>query len=262
MWRKESLAGRRALVTGASGGVGRALALRLAEEGVDCVLVARRQAELAETARRVEEAGRRAVPVVGDLCDDGVRGSALDAANSSLGGLDLLVNNAGVGAHGRFTESDPESLRRVFELNFFAVVELTRRAVPLLAEGHGACVANVGSVLGWRGVPQVSAYCASKYALRGFCDSVRPELARLGVRVLHASPSTIDTPFQSNLVEERGPLAWSGRRGVSPERVAERIVSGVQRRQSEVAITWEDWAYVRLTRFAPGVLERVMLRYG
>lgn len=255
------LAGRRALVTGASGGVGRALAVRLARAGVSSALLARRADPLEATRRLVEEAGGAAVAVVGDvsLADD--RARALDAARA-LGGLDLLVNNAGVGAHGRFHDAAADTLRTLFEVNFFAAAELTREALPLLRESPAACVACVGSVLGWRGVPLTSEYCATKFALRGWCEAVRPELRRLGVHVLHASPSTIASEFRGNLVERTIDVPWGRRRGVSPERVADRVVRGIERRRNEVAVVWEDWFVVRLARFAPWLLDAALRRYG
>lgn len=256
------LQGQRAIVTGASGGVGRALAVRLAKAGVSSVLIARREEPLLETVRLVEAAGGRAFPVVGDVTSIETRTRALDAARDELGGLDLLINNAGVGAHGRFHESDPASLRAIFELNVFAAADFTREAVPLLRQSPAACVANVGSVLGWRGVPQTAEYCASKFALRGLSEAIRPELRKLGIHVLHASPSTIASDFKANLLEERSQLAWAKRRGVTPERVANRIVQGIERRQNEVAILWEDWWFVKGARFVPWVFDRVLRRHG
>ncbi len=256
------LQGQRAIVTGASGGVGRALAVRLAKAGVSSVLVARREEPLFESVRLVEAAGGRAIPIVGDVTSVETRARALDAARDQLGGLDIVINNAGVGAHGRFHESNPESLRAIFELNVFAAADLTREAVPLLRQSPVACVANVGSVLAWRGVPQTAEYCASKFALRGLSESIRPELRKLGVHVLHASPSTIATDFRDNLVERRNELAWSGRRGVAPEKVADRIVQGIERRQNEVAILWEDWWIVRGARLVPWLFDWALRRHG
>lgn len=253
---------QRAIITGASGGVGRALAVRLAKAGVSSVLIARREEPLLETVRLVEAAGGRAFPVVGDVTSIETRTRALDAARDELGGLDLLINNAGVGAHGRFHESNPESLRAIFELNVFAAADFTREAIPLLKQSPAACVANVGSVLGWRGVPQTAEYCASKFALRGLSESIRPELAKLGIHVLHASPSTIASDFKANLLEERSQLAWAKRRGVTPEKVADRLVYGIDRRQNEVAILWEDWWFVRGARFVPWLFDRVLRRHG
>ncbi|TWT96194.1 putative oxidoreductase SadH [Botrimarina colliarenosi] len=256
------LAGQRAIVTGASGGVGRALAVRLAVAGVSSVLLARRDDALAETARLAKAAGGRVVPVVGDVTIAADRARAFDAAADELGGLDLVINNAGVGAHGRFHEADPARLRQVFDVNFFAPAELMREAVPLLRESPRACVANVGSVLAWRGVPHTADYCASKFALRGLCEAVRPEMARLGIHVLHASPSTIASEFREHLIERREHVPWGERRGVTPEKVAARVVWGVERRKNEVAIAWEDWAIVRGARYAPWLFDWLLSRHG
>lgn len=249
-------------MTGASGGVGRALAVRLAQAGVESVLLARREDALAETVRLVEQAIGRAIPIAGDVGRPEDRRRALDTAQSELGGLDLLINNAGIGAHGRFHEADPERLRQIFDVNFFAAAELTREAMPLLQEGRHACVANVGSILAWRGVPHTSEYCASKFALRGWSEAIRPEFGKLGVHVLHASPSTIASDFRSNLIEKLETVPWGKRAGVSPERVADRVVRGIERRRNEVAIAWEDWGIVRLTRWVPWVLDLAMKRHG
>lgn len=256
------LKGQSALVTGASGGVGRALAIRLAEAGANTVLLARRPEPLDQTAELVKEAGTKSIPIVGDVTDSEVRSRALDAARDHYGGLDLLINNAGVGAYGRFHEAQPERLRSLFEVNLFAAMELTREAVPLLQASPAACVANVGSVLAWRGAPFVSEYCASKFALRGWSEAIRPELAKLGVHVLHASPSTIASDFRANLIERKTQVPWGNRGGVSPEKVADRIVRGIEKHRNEVAILWEDWAFVRLARFAPWLLDWKLGKYG
>lgn len=226
------------------------------------MLLARRSEPLEATAELVRQAGGESITVVGDATEAEDRARALDAALERLGGLDLLINNAGVGAHGRFHEAQPDRLRTVFEVNVFAAMELTREAVPLLRESPAACVANVGSILGWRGAPFVSEYCASKFALRGWSEAIRPEFAKLGVHVLHASPSTIATEFRANLIERAEQVPWGNRAGVSPERVADRIFRGVERRRNEVAILWEDWAFVRLARFAPWILDWKLGKHG
>lgn len=256
------LVGRRALITGASGGVGRALAVRLAECGVDCVLLARSIEGLEATADLVREARRQALPIEGDVTNADDRARAINACHEELGGLDLLVNNAGIGAHGRFHEASAERLRSLFEVNFFAAAELTREALPLLQQSDAACVTNIGSVLAWRGVPHKSEYCATKFALRGWSEAIRPELAKLGVHVLHTSPSTIATDFRSHLVEKLGSAPQENRLGVSPERVAKRIVLGIERGRNEVAITWEDWIIVHASRHVTGVLDWWLRRQG
>lgn len=257
------LAGQRALVTGASGGVGRALAIALARAGASSVVVARRESPLQQTAQLAASSGEvRCLTAVGDISLKQDRKAALDLCQSELGGLDLLINNAGIGAEGRFAEASPERLRQIMEVNFFAAIELAREALPMLQQSPSGCIACVGSVLAWCGAPQKSEYTASKYALRGWCDAVRPEFRRQGVHVLHASPSTIASDFRRHRVEAAADSPWPAREGVSPERVAQRIVRGVERRSDEVAITWEDWAIVRAARYLPRVLNLLLKKYG
>src|SRR5262245_37127855 len=151
-----NLTDKRALITGASSGIGRALAIELARRGVDLVLIARRESRLAEVATEIRKLGRRVATVGGDVTDPTVRLRALDAARDELGGLDILVNNAGVGAHGRFADADPGRLRPIMNVNFFAAAELTREALPLLKAGTHPIVVNIGSILGYRGAPHKS----------------------------------------------------------------------------------------------------------
>ena len=115
-----SIAGSRSLVTGASGGIGRAIALELSRQSSSILLVARRAVALEQLAAEIRSAGGRAEMVAGDITEAAVRRAALDRAHQAFGGLDILVNNAGRGAMGRFADASPERLRQVFELNFFA----------------------------------------------------------------------------------------------------------------------------------------------
>src|SRR5690606_3285712 len=113
------------------------------------------------------------------------------------------VNNAGISAHGDFASEAPEVTRQIFEVNFFAALALTRGALPLLCEGRSPMVVNVGSILGHRGIPFHAAYCASKFALAGWSESLRAELNPHRIDVLMVSPGTTDTPFSNHLVEKR-----------------------------------------------------------
>ncbi|NLF07568.1 MAG: SDR family NAD(P)-dependent oxidoreductase, partial [Pirellulaceae bacterium] len=170
---KRKLHGCRAIVTGASSGIGRATSLELARSGVALVVVARREDRLRELTDQIASLGGKAEAVVGDVTDPSVRQSAIDTARDKLGGLDILVNNAGVGAMGLFMDADPERVRRLMEVNFFALVEMTRLAVPLLQKGNRPIIVNVSSILGHRGVPYSSEYAATKFAVQGFSESIR-----------------------------------------------------------------------------------------
>jgi short-subunit dehydrogenase len=263
---RRTIAGRCSLVTGASGGIGRAIAEELARSESHVVLVARRQPLLAEVADGIRAAGGRAETVVGSIADPQVRQRALEQCRLAGGGLDLLVNNAGVGALGRFADASPQRLREVFEINFFAAVELTREALPLLtdsaAAGRQPLVVNVGSILGHRATPRNSEYCASKFALRGFSESIRPELARLGIGLLLVSPGSTASGFYDHLIDKQGEVPWAEGWAVSPKQVARAAVRAMRRDRREIIPSFSGRMLVWLNRLAPWLVDRVMRRYG
>jgi short-subunit dehydrogenase len=257
-----TLTNRRALVTGASSGIGRELAIELARSGVDVVLFARREDRLAEVANEICKLGRRAVTIAGDVTEPAARQRALDAARNELGGLDILVNNAGVGAHGRFADANPGRMRPIMEVNFFAAVELTREALPLLREGVRPIVVNVGSILGYRAAPHKSEYSASKFALVGWSQAVRPEFRQLGIDVLVATVGPTETEHFDTLLEEVGEMPWGDPRRKPAIEVAHSIVRAIERGRSEVFTHWSGWFWVLLNRLAPRLVDRIMAQFG
>lgn len=256
------LTGCRALVTGASSGIGRALAIELARHGVDLVLLARREDRLNELALEIGQVGRRAICIAGDVTDAAIRRRALDAARDELGGLDILVNNAGVAAHGRFAEADPGRLRPIMEVNFFAPVEFIREAIPLLRMGAQPLIVNIGSILGRRGSPHKSEYSASKFALHGFSEAVRPELARLGIDVLVVAAGPTETEHFDVLLEGTAELPWGNPPRQHPDKVARTVVRAIELGRREVVTGWRGRLLLAVNRFFPGILDRVMARYG
>lgn len=258
-----SLANQRVVITGASSGVGRALAERLAAEEARLLLVARRSEALDELASEIAGRGcERPAVVAGDVTQPEARAAIVAEAGRLWGAVDVLVNNAGVSAHGRFATSTPETLRQIMEVNFFAAAELTRESLTLLQEGERALVVNVGSALGHRGVPHNSEYCASKFALRGWSESIRSELKPLGIGVLMVSPGTIDTEFFDHLVSRQGATPWPEQKGVPAAAVAEQVVAAISRGRAEVFPNWRGRSLVMLNRVAPRLVDRVMNRYG
>lgn len=259
---KRRLFESRVILTGASDGIGRALALELAKESCRLVLVARREAQLQETAAEVGRLGGHAEIVAGDLCDEAVRQMVVDRARTAFHGIDLLVNNAGVGDWARFEHQDPAQLRRLMEINFFAPIELLRLALPTLREGHHPMVVNIGSVLGYTATPRNSGYCASKFALRGFGDSIRPELRLLGVELLLVSPGSTSTEFHSHVLTNQADLSYKPRGVVTPQEVARQTVAAIANGKTEIIPNRAGRWLVRLGRFAPALLQRLMSQYG
>src|SRR6185436_2032228 len=150
---RRSFSGLRVLVTGSSTGIGRELVLELAPQGSRVVAMARREERLIELQKEASSGGSSVQYFLGDVTDPCSRLAALELCQEKLGGLDCLVNNAGVGAIGPFDQAEEERLRRIMEVNFFAPVEFTRAALPNLRKGTHPLIVNVSSVLGHRAVP-------------------------------------------------------------------------------------------------------------
>jgi short-subunit dehydrogenase len=259
---RRSIAGSRALVTGASGGIGRAIARELARQSSSLVLVARREEALARLAAEIRAMGFGAEVVVGDITDPAVRQAAFERSREAFGGLDILVNNAGRGAMGRFAEAPPERLRQIFELNFFAAAELIREAVPLLQRGNRPIVVNIGSILGHRATPRNSEYCASKFALRGLTESLRPELAQLGIEMLLVSPGTTESEFYEHVVNPAEKPPWRQPKPVPAEKVARAVVKAIRLGKREIIPSARGRLLVWLNRLFPSLIDRLMRRYG
>lgn len=258
---KRRIEGSRAIVTGASGGIGREIALELARQGAQQVLIARREEGLRQLAEHIVAEGRRVKLVVGDVSDAKTRQEALDAIQAAFGGLDILVNNAGIGAMGPFEDGSPQRSRRVMEVNFFAPMELIRQALPLLKQGTNPIIVNISSVLGHRGVPHSSEYCASKFALRGFSESIRAELRCHKIDVLVVSPGTTKTEFFDNVIEHTGEPSWPKHAVVSPADVARKTVRAIRKGRHEIIPHGWGKVVCWLNRLCPRLMDHLMARY-
>lgn len=259
---RRTIAGSRFLITGASSGIGRAVALELARRGARLVLTARREEKLRDAAGSAEALGADVELVVGDITHADTRVRALDAALRRFGGLDVLVNNAGTSGLGRFADADPHRLARIMDVNFFALVEMTRAALPVLRAGTRPMIVNVSSILGHRGAPHCAEYCASKFAVQGFSESLRAELAPAGIDVLVVSPGTTESEFFESVLEKTNATPWEGRKGVPAEAVARSTARAIERGRHEIIPSFSGRWLVRLNRFLPRIADVVMARYG
>ncbi len=258
-----ALADRRILITGASSGIGRSLAKELAPFGPNLLLVARQRKPLEQLAEELLTRGAaNALVFAGDITDPQTREAVFQQVHADWSALDLLINNAGISAHGRFVDNSESTLRQILEVNFFAATELTRLAIPMLRKGEDPLIVNVGSILGHRGIPFNSEYCASKFALRGWSEALRPELNREDIDLLLVSPGSTDTKFFDHLLSGKGSLPWAESKGIAPEEVARQIVRGIQRRRPEIFPNWRGRSLVILNRFFPRLVDRIMRRYG
>jgi short-subunit dehydrogenase len=260
---RRTLQNRRILLTGASRGVGRELALQLARHQTHLVVVARNGDALQPLVPELLSFGAQsAQAIAGDITEDGFRKSLVKRIQSEWQVLDVLVNNAGVSAHGHFDDHDEAILRQIMEVNFYAPTELTRLALPLLAAGNDSVIVNIGSILGHRGMPYNSEYSASKFALRGWSEALRTELHGRGIDVLLVSPGTIDTGFFDHLLVKADSLPWGKQKGIAPDAVARQIVRAIELRRTEIYPNWRGRLLVAVNRWAPRLVDRVMNRFG
>jgi len=256
----------RAIVTGASSGIGRAIACELARQGAKVICMARREDRLQSLAQEIEGAGGCVSCIVGDVTDAAARARAIEAAVFHFGGLDILVNNAGVGAIGPFETGDPQRVRRIMEVNFFALVEMIRLALPVLKLAPRPIIVNVSSILGRRGVPHNSEYAASKFAVHGFSESIRAELAGhppgSGIDVLVVSPGTTETEFFDQVIESKGGPKWPEHKAVSADVVARATVRAIRRGRHEITPYLLGKVLLTLNRVSPWFVDKLMARYA
>jgi len=189
----KSLAGKVAIVTGASRGIGRAISVALGGEGASVVLAARAVAKLEEVAEEVKEAGGEAEIVVTELREEDSIKNLVRAISEKFGRLDVLINNAGVTHSAALPETATEDWDRCMQVNSRAPFILCREALPLLREAEAGFIINIASVVGVKGYPLQSAYTASKHALRGMTISLAEELRGSSVRVHLLCPGGVDT---------------------------------------------------------------------
>ena len=187
------LSGKRALVTGAGVGIGQGIAVELARRGAD-VAVHYAHTEPDETVREIEGSGKRAPTVQGDLSQVAECERVVDEATDSLGGLDVLVNNAGVTRALGFLETDEATYDEMFDLNIKGYFFCARRAVPFMLEAGGGSIVNITSIHGHSGFPRHAAYAATKGAINAFTRELAIELADRNVRVNAVGPGVIEVP--------------------------------------------------------------------
>jgi short-subunit dehydrogenase len=247
-----------AIVTGASSGIGKCLCELLVARGATVVATARRKHRLDELIQSSLGPGA-IIPVAGDLTDASLRQKVVDAACDVDGGrIDLLVNNAGIGAIGPFADASADRLRKIMEVNFFAPLELTRSCLPFLRKGRSPVICNIGSVLGHRAVPNKSEYCASKFAMHGFSDSLRAELMPDKIQVTLISPSTTRSEFFESLVDTDAEQPSKSFGSWPPEKVARTTLAAIQARRSEVILSLGGKALVYADRLAPPIMNAVL----
>ena len=260
--RAGRLDGKIAVVTGASSGVGRAIAREFSRSGADVALLARGVDGLEGAAREVEANGRRALVLPIDVADAGAVDEAADQIVAKWGKIDIWVNDAMVSVVAPVSETTAAEFRRVTEVNYLGVVYGTLAALRHMRPRNLGVIVQIGSGLAYRSIPLQSAYCASKAAVRGFTDSLRSELfrERSGVRVTMLQLPAVNTP-QFEVVRNRMPGHPHPVPPIyQPEVIAKVALRAVLRPRREMWIGWSATMAIIGQRLIPGILDRYLAK--
>ena len=255
----DSMSGKIVVVTGASTGIGQAVAEAFAREGATVVLAARSEGRLVRIAADIGNAGGRAVPMAVDVTDRTAVFEKMKEVAESLGSIDVLVNNAGIGLLSPVDGMDPEELKRIFEVNFFGLIWCTQAALPYMIRQKRGRIVNISSVAGKRALPHISAYCASKFAVQAFSDSLRMETAEHGITVTVLCPPRVDTTFHDTpLMRQKGQRMSAP--SISAEYVAAEIVRATRKGSREVVVSFYGKFFVFFHWLSPRLLDFIMKR--
>ena len=252
------LRGKKALVTGAASGIGRAIALRLAREGVELFLIDVNDVGLAAVCDEARSAGATVVSRRCDVSQPSEISATVAEVLCQWGGVDILVNNAGITYYGRTEEMSSEHWDRVMQINLHSHVQFTRELLPTLLARREAHVVNVCSMFGLVGMPKLAAYCTSKFALVGFSDALRAEYGREGLGVTAMCPGFVATNLFASAplgAKSKEPKLPPKIVCTSPEKVAAAAVRAILRNRRMVILAPMAHLLVGAKRFMPGVVD-------
>lgn len=253
-----NLKGKIAAITGASSGIGRATALALARQGCSVVLAARRLEKLEAAASSCRAFGVRAQAVVTDVSDPIACLKFIQQAITEFGTVDLLVNNAGFAIFDPIVSANPEEMRAMMQTNFFGAVYCTQAVLPHMLEKGSGAIVNVASIAGLMGYPRMGLYASTKFALVGFSESLRVEVAPRGITVSMVCPGTTETEFFTHA--ERGKMPGAARLilGIKPETVADAIVRAAQRGSYRTIAPCASRLFIRFKEIFPRTAHLLM----
>lgn len=257
------LTGKTNWITGASSGIGEALAYELAERGARLVLSARRRDELERVRAACARPDEHTIAVL-DLAEAASLEAAARDVLAGPGLPEVVVHNAGISQRARAEETDLAVVRRIFEVDFFGTVALTLHLLPAMLERGSGRFVVVSSLVGKIGTPMRSAYSAAKHALHGWFDSLRAEVHDRGVRVTLVCPGFVRTPLPIHALTgdgtPQGTMDRAQREGLDPALVARRIARAIERGEDELLIAGKERLAVHLHRFFPGLFRRLIRR--
>ena len=249
------------IITGASSGIGRALAEVFGRAGAKIVITGRNEANLSETSRQLAAQGIDNLPVVADVSVEADNRRMADEAVRRHGRIDVLINNAGISMRALFEDVDLDVIRKVMDINFYGTLYATKYCLPHLLKTGGSVV-GISSIAGFRGLPARAGYSASKFAVNGFLEVLRTEMLHRGVHVLTASPGFTASNIRNTALTADGSVQGESPRDegdmMTAEECAAHILKAVQKRKKYLILTRQGKLTVFLNKWFPGWMDKVV----
>ena len=249
------------IVTGGSSGIGKALAHEFGKNGSKLLITGRRGKPLMETAHWLKSQGIEAATMEADVSQESDNRKMAELAVERFGGIDILINNAGISMRALFEEVELDVIRRVMDINFYGAVYATKYCLPSIIERQGSIV-GISSIAGYRGLPARVGYSASKFALQGFLESLRTEMLPKNVHVLTACPGfTASNIREASLTSNGQPQGKSPRdeqKMMSAETCAHLIYKAVKSRKKHLVLTTQGKLTVWMNKWFPGFMDQVV----
>ncbi|MBK9290418.1 MAG: SDR family oxidoreductase [Bacteroidetes bacterium] len=252
------------LITGASSGIGKAMAVEAARRGARLAIMARNASALEETASRCRKLGAEVLVFAGDVSQEADCKAFAEKSAETFGRIDVLVNNAGISMRALFNDLDLSVIRKVMDINFWGTVYCTKYALPYLLESRGT-VAGISSIAGYKGLPGRTGYSASKFAMHGFLEALRIENLHRGLHVLIACPG-----FTASNIRNVALAADGSAQGESPrdeakmmpaETVAVHVLDAIEKRRNSIVLTSQGKLTVWLNKFFPKLVDRLVFNH-
>ena len=260
MAMKNYLRDKVVVITGASSGIGEAMAREYAKMGAKVVLGARREEELQRIAEEIKSEGGKVAFKGCDVVNEAECKALIECAVDNFGGIDVMICNAGLSMRALFDDCDLQVLHRLMDVNFWGAVNCTKYALPWLQRSRGSLV-GISSVAGIHGLPGRTGYSASKYALTGFLDTIRIENLKKGVHVMTACPGFTASNVRFSALtadgSQQGETPRNEAKMMTPEEVAHLVARGIHRRKRLCLMEWEGRATHLLKKFFPALVDKL-----
>jgi short-subunit dehydrogenase len=250
------------IITGASSGIGKSLAIECAKRGANVVLAARQYVTLCEIAQDLEKQYNiKALAVQCDVAIEGDCEQLVKQTVTTFGKIDVLINNAGISMRALFQDADLKVLKSLMDVNFWGTVYCTKYALPEILKTKGSIV-GISSIAGYKGLPGRTGYSASKFAMNGFLDSLRVENLKTGVHVLTACPGFTTSNIRNTALakdgSQQGESSMDENKMMSSEEVATIIADGIENRSRTLIMTTQGKLTVAISKFLPAFLDKMV----